>query len=305
MPALIVRSRSQSFALPQGALSELVHLPPDQVNEQVEWLEGAALYRLRGKLLPLIFLDSLLKQRERMDESQDAYIAVLNAEGRRYGIVVDGLADPEEIVVKPLSSVLKRIGLFSGATVLGNGEMVLILDPGAIATHSNITMSIEDDESEVLDLNASVASAEYLLMESASERMSVPLDSVLRIERIPRTQMEQLNGISILRFDGTLLPVEDKTCVDVAPTEKEMTVVVCHDRGRHVGIAVEQVLDVVQGESLTEAGTNAATRDAILLRDKVTSIVNLRQIQALPSTHVSQGEVEETWVEAERMEASA
>src|SRR5262249_53862182 len=110
VPALIVRSGGQSFALPQGALSELVHLSSEQVNEQVETIEGAALYRLRGKLLPLVFLDSLLKRRKRVDQSREAYIAVLNAEGRRYGLVVDGLADPEEIVVKPLSSVLKLIG---------------------------------------------------------------------------------------------------------------------------------------------------------------------------------------------------
>ena len=305
VPALIVRSSGQSFALPQGALSELVHLSSEQVNEQVEWLEGAALYRLRGKLLPLVFLGSLLKQRERTDAPREAYIAVLNAEGRRYGIVVDGLADPEEIVVKPLSSVLKRIGLFSGATVLGNGEMALILDPGAIATHANITMSIEDDEPEVLDVNVSAGSTEYLLMESASERVSVPLDSVLRIERIPRSQMEELNGMSILRIDGALLPVHDKTGVGVASPEDEMTVVVCHDRGRHVGVAVEQVLDVALGQSLSEAGTNVATHDAILLKDKVTSIVDLRQIPALPGARASQDAAQETWGPVERIEVSA
>lgn len=200
--------------------------------------------------------------------------------------------------------MLKGIGLFSGA-VLGNGEMALILDPGAIATHANITMSIEDDQPAVLDLNANAGSAEYLLMESASERLSVPLDSVLRIERIPRAQMEQLNGMSVLRFDGTLLPIQDKTSVDVAPPEDEMTVVVCHDKGRHVGIAVEQVLDVAQGESLKQAGTNAATRDAILLKDKVASIVDLRRIPALPGTRSLQDKVQEAWGPVEKIEVSA
>jgi two-component system, chemotaxis family, sensor kinase CheA len=114
--------------------------------------------------------------------------------------VVDSLADPEEIVVKPLSSVLKRIGLFSGATVLGNGEMALILDPGAIATQSNIGMALEDDEREVSDANVKDGSAEYLLMHSAGEHTAVPLDDVLRIERIPRAQMEWLGGTPVLRF---------------------------------------------------------------------------------------------------------
>jgi len=117
IPALIVRSVNQSFALPQGTLSELVHIPPDQAARAIEWIEGAPLYRLRGKLLPLVFLDRLLTPcGAHPDPSErDRFIAVLETDGRRFGLVVDGLADPEEIVVKPLSAVLKGIGLFSGA----------------------------------------------------------------------------------------------------------------------------------------------------------------------------------------------
>jgi two-component system chemotaxis sensor kinase CheA len=294
VPALIVHSRGQSFALPQGALSELVHLSPKQVEAQVEWMEGAALYRLRGKLLPLVFMGSLLKQQENTTEPRDAYIAVLNAEGRRYGLVVDSLADPEEIVVKPLSSVLKQIGLFSGATVLGNGEMALILDPGAIATQSNIGMALEDDEVEVVDTSEKNGSAEYLLMQSANEHAAVPLESVLRIERIPRAQMEWLSGVPVLRFEGTLLPLKDRTGQD-ASQDGEMTVVVCRDGERHVGVAVAQVLDVASGKQLNEAGTDAVTHDVILLKNRVTSIVDLRHIPGLPGARLRQGELTETW----------
>jgi two-component system chemotaxis sensor kinase CheA len=296
VPALIVQSRGQNYALPQGALSELVHLSSEQAQTQVEWMEGAALYRLRGKLLPLVFLGSLLKQQERPDKSREAYIAVLNAEGRRYGLVVDSLADPEEIVVKPLSSVLKRIRLFSGATVLGDGEMALILDPGAIATQSNIGMALEDDEPEVVDASLKDGSDEYLLTQSASEHAAVPLASVLRIERIPRAQMEWLNGMPVLRFDGTVLPLKDGTGKDPsASPEEEMTVVVCRDGERHVGVAVSQVLDVASGKPLNEAGTNVATRNAVLLKDKVTSIIDLRHIPALPGARPSHDDPTERW----------
>ncbi len=303
VPALIVHSRGQSFALPQGALSELVHLSSEQIKTQVEWMEGAALYRLRGKLLPLVFLGTLLKQQEQTEKPNETYIAVLNAEGRRYGLVVDSLADPEEIVVKPLSSVLKRIGLFSGATVLGNGEMALILDPGAIATQSNIGMALEDDEPEALETSVEDGSAEYLLMQSASEQTAVPLDSVLRIERIPRAQMEWLNGMPVLRFDGTLLPLKDGIANDAAASpEEEMTIVVCRDGERHVGVAVAQVLDVAPGKPLTEAGTNTEAHDVILLKERVTSLVDLKRIPALPRQ--SEGELMETW-EAGRVEVLA
>ena len=131
IPALIVRSLNQSFALPQAALSELVHIPPEQSATAVEWIEDAPLYRLRGRLLPLVFLERLLMpDREcKLAAERDNFIAVLDADGRRFGLVVDSLADPEEIVVKPLSAVLKDIGLYSGATVLGNADLALILDP--------------------------------------------------------------------------------------------------------------------------------------------------------------------------------
>jgi len=295
VPALIVHSRGQSFALPQGELSELVYLSVEQVAAQVEWMEGAALYRLRGKLLPLVFLGSLLKQQEQANDLRGAYIAVLNAEGRRYGLVVDSLADPEEIVVKPLSSVLKRTGLFSGATVLGNGEMALILDPGAIAMQSNISMALEDDEPAVLDANVTDGTDEYLLMQSTGEHVAVPLESVLRIERIPRAQIERLNGTPVLRFAGTLLPLKDGTGEEAASQDGEMTVVVCRDGERHVGVAVAQVLDVASGKPLNEAGTNAVASDVALLKDRVTSIVDLKRIPVLPSARLPQGEWVETW----------
>ena len=151
IPALIVRSVNQSFALPQGSLSELVHIPPELAANAIEWIEGAPLHRLRGKLLPLVFLDRLLMPAEehRPTTERDNFIAVLDADGRRFGLVVDGLADPEEIVVKPLSAVLKNIGLYSGATVLGNADLALILDPGAIAMKAGVTMSAREDSNDV------------------------------------------------------------------------------------------------------------------------------------------------------------
>ncbi len=138
----------QSFALPQGALSELVHIPPEQAAPAIEWIESAPLYRLRGRLLPLVFLDRLLDRRgasAAWPSDRDNFIAVLDADGRRFGLVVDGLADPEEIVVKPLSAVLKNIGLYSGATVLGNADLALILDPGSIALKAGVTMNSEEE----------------------------------------------------------------------------------------------------------------------------------------------------------------
>jgi two-component system chemotaxis sensor kinase CheA len=176
--------------------------------------------------------------------------------------------------------------------------MALILDPGAIATRSNIGMALEDDEPEAVDAALADGATEYLLMQNGGEHTAVPLESVLRIERIPRSQVERLNGTPVLRFEGTLLPLKEANRAEGAMTDEEMTVVVCRDGERHVGVAVSQVLDVARGKPLAEAGTNTATRDVTLLKDRVTSVVNLGLIPLLPcarSSELGSGQPMETW----------
>lgn len=293
IPALIVRSLGQSFALPQGSLSELVHVPADQTARAIEWIEGAPLYRLRGNLLPLVFLHRLLRPGNTDDPSlRDNFIAVLDADGRRFGLVVDGLADPEEIVVKPLSSVLKDIGLYSGATVLGNGDLALILDPGAIAMKAGVTLSA----SEGVSLNPGedqsdqpTNAAEYLLVEVAGHRAAVLLADVIRIEQLPLSRIEYIGYRPVLNFEGQLMPVEDSGGIlastnSGADHEGQIIVVVCREGDRHIGIAVSHVLDVAAGADLFEAGTRQRTDGVTLLKDRVTGIVGLSQVPPLPAT---------------------
>ena len=295
IPALIVRSRRQNFALPQGVLHELVYLSAEQGKTQIEWLENAPLYRLRGRLLPLVFLHGMLEQKEAADPGASCYIAVLNADGRRFGLVIDGLADPEEIVVKPLSPVLKQIGLFSGATVMGNGEMALILDPGALAIRASVGISNEEEERQSAEdaIRTEETEDEFLLVETkAAEtgtvQAALPLGDVLRIERIPRASIERIGLTPVLRFQGTLLPLEDSSGLLQQPPEEgaQMTVVVCRDGERHVGVAVSHVLDVAAGTQLAEAGTRAAAAGVTLLKERVTSVVNLSRIPPLPVPRV-------------------
>jgi two-component system chemotaxis sensor kinase CheA len=290
IPALIVRSINQSFALPQGALSELVHIPPEQAAAAIEWIENAPLYRLRGKLLPLVFLDRLLMPgvEHKIATERDNFIAVLDADGRRFGLVVDGLADPEEIVVKPLSGVLKDIGLFSGATVLGNADLALILDPGSIAMKAGVSLRDEDaalaDEGEA---GADTAkSLEYLLVEAAGRQAAVPLTDVLRIEQLPLSHIEYVGYRPVLNFEGQLLSVEDSGGVLAAVEgnpDAQIIVVVCREGNRHVGIAVSHVLDVAAGGDLFEAGTNQRTDGVTLLKSRVTGVVDLGAVASLPA----------------------
>ncbi len=291
IPALIVRSGGQSFALPQGAISELVHVSEDQTATAIEWIDDAPLYRLRGKLLPLVFLDRLLAREDKRAATNERghFITVLDADGRRYGLVVDSLADPEEIVVKPLSAVLKDIGIFSGATLLGNAELALILDPGAIATRVGVMSRAEDEEAYAAGENEDATGAgrnDYLLVEVAERRAAVPLADVLRIEQLPLSRIEYIGYRPVIHFEGQLLPVEDAgglLAAAASDAQARMIVVVCRDGHRHVGVAVSHVLDVAAGSALFEAGTQVRTEGVTLLKQSVTGVVSLSAVASLPA----------------------
>ncbi len=202
--------------------------------------------------------------------------------------MVDSLADPEEIVVKPLSAVLKDIGLYSGATVLGNADLALILDPGSIAMRASVAISNEDASSRAVEEEGETGAAQmdYLLVEAAGRQAAVPLADVLRIEQLPVSRIEYIGYRPVLNFEGQLLPVEDSGGILAEAQgnpDAQIVVVVCQDGNRQVGIAVSHVLDVAAGDSLFEAGTNQRTDGVTLLKDRVTGVVNLGGVAPLPA----------------------
>lgn len=294
IPALIVRSLERSYALPQAALSELVHVSPTDGTPGIEWIDQAPLYRLRGCLLPLVFLNRLLVPSAAAipecirDESKDHFIAVLDADGRHFGLVVDVLNDPEEIVVKPLSAALKEIGVYSGATVLGSGELALILDPGAIALKAGVALECEDRPVAGAQEHTGQRSTagDFLLVRVEGRRAAVPLVDVLRIEQIPIERIEYIGAQPVLNFDGGLLPIEDAGGLLLEAQGSSSTrviVVVCRDETRQVGVVVSEVLDVSAGCDLAEAGSRKHTAGVTLLKEHVTKIVSLREVPELPS----------------------
>jgi two-component system chemotaxis sensor kinase CheA len=194
--------------------------------------------------------------------------------------------------VKPLSAVLKDIGFFSGATVLGNADLALILDPGAIAMKAGVAMRGEEEAAHAAEEEEDGEGAkklEYLLVEAAGRRAAVPLADVLRIEQISLSRIEYFGYRPVLNFEGQLLPVEDTGGVLAAAEgnpqnpDAQIIVVVCREGNRHVGIAVSHVLDVAAGGDLFEAGTSQRTGGVTLLKDRVTGVVDLGGVAPLPA----------------------
>jgi two-component system, chemotaxis family, sensor kinase CheA len=288
VPSLVVRSGGQSFALPQSALVELVDIPQREFARVVQRIGSAELYRLREHLLPMVWLDRLLGlEADSLEMSQGHYLAVLEADGCRYGLVVDDLMSPEEIVVKPLSPVLREIGLFSGATVLGSGTLALILDVGATAARAGVKPL---DEESVGVGGGEVAIQEstgepFLIFEGrARERTALPLNMVERIECVPLERIEYVGGRPLLQYRGELLPLKDEGNVlsDLeAARQREVevlvTVLICgdasRDREQRVGLIVRQVLDVSAGILLEGNAVNDGMEmELAVVKEKLTLV---------------------------------
>jgi two-component system chemotaxis sensor kinase CheA len=281
VPALVVRSGGQSFALPQTTLMELVYIPARDAAQLVECIGDAEVFRLRERLLPMVWLDRLLGMKNSSD-SHGFYMAVLEAEGCRYGLVVDDLLAPEEIVVKPLSAVLREIGLFSGATVLGNGTLALILDIAATAARAGVKPVIEEEEALAVEVRQKNEESFLVFEDRVRERTALPLGVVERIESVPLDQIEYASGRALLQYRGELLPLRDDGGVldemDIPGLLNEhasATVLICGDAGskiiQRMGVVVRRVLDVSEG-ALLERDVASVDIELALVKDRVTTI---------------------------------
>jgi len=303
VPALVVRSGGESFALPQNSLVELVYVPRHEAEQAVERMGTTELYRLRESLLPLVWLDRLLGLEHSADaEKHDFYIAVVESEGCRFGLVVDDLKAPEEIVVKPLSSELREIGVFSGATVLGNGTLALILDVAATGARAGVHPAEEgivvdakpaEDETARIEMENSMViyeTGEHMSSQGGdSGRMAMPLSAVERIESVPLSEIEYASGRAVLQYRGELLPLEDdgnvlralaeaEATASVGDAQKDVrtaTVLIClrpeAHGARRVGMVVRRVLDVSAGRLLA-ADAAASGEQLAIVKDRVTTV---------------------------------
>jgi two-component system chemotaxis sensor kinase CheA len=298
IPVLIVRSAGQRFAIPQVSLLELLRLEAGRTEQSVEMVHGAPVYRLRGNLLPLLFLDRELKQNSNninsgITNADQLTIVVLQAEGQQFGLVVDEIHDAEEIVVKPLGQHLKHITAFSGATVMGDGEVALILDIVGLAKGGHLltdakkaamqeALSARKSESQGVD----VETQELLLFRtSRGRRTAVALSSVDRLEEFKIAQFELAGQKLVVQYRGQLLPIvnlSDKFDAVQAGTEDALLkVLVCSHEGERMGIVVDQILDVAQeAVSLEERWKDSQSQGSAVIQKQVTDFLDLKAMMA-------------------------
>ena len=280
MRALVVRSAGSKFCLPQAALIELIYVPAREASSRVEQMGSIELFRLRERLIPMVRLNRLLDLEAASGDEHGFYIVVLESEGCTYGLAVDDLEAPEEIVVKPLSAVLREIGLFSGATVLGSGMLALILDAGAIGQRAEVGKQSEEvAEEQPVDTPVAAGQTPFLIFENGRERAVVPLDAVERIETMPLVEIEFVSGRPMLQYRGELLAVEDHGGVLAELRQQgaqEATLIIClrqSPRGRasRFAMAVGRVVDVASGDWIAQDRQPGAGR-LVVVSERLTAV---------------------------------
>jgi len=265
--ALIVEANGERFAIPQISVIELVRASNNS-EHKIERIKDAPVLRLREQLLPLVYLRDVLRMgaKDAVNDStgvnsnvrgNDDFVVVTQVGGFRFGIVVDRVYDTEEIVVKPVAPILRHISVFSGNTILGDGSVIMILDPNGIANlYGNVKVEQEEEKAEVSVTDPKDEIISMLIFKAGDATpKAVPLSLVARLEEIDSTTIEVSNGFDVVQYRGQLMPlvrVSDKYSLR---TEGRQPMLVFADETRTMGLAVDEIVDIVESKLKIELTT--------------------------------------------------
>jgi two-component system chemotaxis sensor kinase CheA len=278
--ALIVQAGGERFALPQIAVVELVRVGTGGAG--VEWIDNAPVMRLRDRLLPLVSLSGLLGLGD-PDAGHPAtgHVVVLQVGPRTFGLLVDGVFDTEEIVVKPVAPILRDIAAFSGNTILGDGGVIMILDPTGIARASGIgtgtARALTHAAAQVRTSSEERMPLLLFRVSGAETPVAIPLGLVARLERIPAERIEIAGGEPVVQYRGALMPLIPVGAWERPEPGATQPVLVFADRDRSMGLLVAEILDVVEDRLKIET---ASARQGFL----GTAIVDGRATDVLDSS---------------------
>jgi len=288
IPALIVQEfntddgfmiKARRYAIPQVNLVELVRV---ESSAGIEYLRNTPVYRLRGKLLPLVFLRDIFREQKFEAGNEEFNIVVLQADNRHFGLVVDEVNDTQEIVVKPLGRELKSISAFAGATIMGDGRVALILDVFGIAAAAGLSAGDAEGALEADDTVGESDEAQSLLVFNLQDdqRMAMPLDIVDRLEEFRTDQIERAGGQPVIQYRDKILRLVDTGEVvgnPGPPTDKDVLQVVVHSRNGHaLGLVVDHIADIVQERIVLDPSVRRpGVLGATILQGNVTEILDV------------------------------
>jgi two-component system chemotaxis sensor kinase CheA len=311
IPALVVTCAGERYAIPQVSLLELVRLDIERARTAIEMVHGVAVYRLRGRLLPLVYLSRELKlDGNNHGSTQDAVnIVVLQADDRQFGLVVDQINDTEEIVVKPLRKQLKSLKTFAGSSIMGDGKVALILDVLGLAQRASVVNEGREraGAAKTTDAVTGTAGAKqaFLLFSGPGDsRMAIPLNSLARLEEFPMSQVETSGNEWVTQYRGQILPLVRLAMVleerrrslrkpaPAAGDQGALQVLVMNHEGGSFGLVVERILDIVEARAdVKSKASRAAVLYTVVIGDRITELLDIPAILRIAGIDASPQEI--------------
>ncbi len=281
IPAIILVCDGERFAIPQMSLVQLVRLDRTAAHTSAEQVHGLPVFRLRNELLPLVDLRDVLHLGSVHDRDERT-ILVVQAEDRRFGLVVDRVLDSQEIVVKPLDEQLKPLTVYSGATILDDGGVGLILDVLGLARAAGVLSPPGRDRVRVRVSPPPPADVQpWLLLESGQDRrFALPMNLVVRIEEVAIDQIESAGRLAVIQYHGDVLPLVKLADALGDPPRpwvgESISVVIFRDDGRLIGLAVDRVVDILEAAPRPQptAARPGVTGTAVLA-DRVAELIDV------------------------------
>jgi two-component system chemotaxis sensor kinase CheA len=290
---LLVRADHHRIAIPQGSVVELIRLHEEGGESEIEDLGGVPVYRLRGKLLPLVFLDRELGVRGADDPVSGGNIVVLQGDDRQFGLVVAGVEDSQEIVVKPLGRLLSKLP-FAGATILGDGEIALILDIFRLGLAAGV---VSETRAHAVAAQISQAvkrrkTTERLvcLHGEDDERIAVDFDQVNRLEHFSRESLERVGNQLVVQYGDEILQLielqqtlperrKEARNPSLRLHDDTVPVVVCTVKGRRIGLLAHRIVDIVDEVlKARRPGSREGVRACAVIDDRITEILDLEAL---------------------------
>jgi two-component system chemotaxis sensor kinase CheA len=277
--ALIVESGGERFAIPQLSVIELVRVHA-RSEHRIEHIKDAAVLRLRNKLLPLIRLSGLLQLTDDLAIPGKGFIVVTQVGAQSFGIVVDSVFHTEEIVVKPMSSRLRHIGMFSGNTILGDGSVILIVDPNGVSQSlgASVASTLTTPAEGEAEQGVATANAVSLLVFRAGSPApkAVPLSLVTRLEEIDCRLIELSDGRHMVQYRGQLMPlvrVNDEVNIK---RDGAQPLLVFSDGARSMGLVVDEIIDIVEDNLDIGVGSDRpGVLGSAVIRGRATEILDV------------------------------
>jgi len=278
--ALIVEAGGDRFAIPQLSVVELVRARANS-EHRIERIKDTAVLRLRNKLLPLIHLKKLLKIDDgaTTSDAENGFIVVTQVGSQTFGIVVDGVFHTEEIVVKPMSTKLRHIDMFSGNTILGDGAVIMIIDPNgfakALGAAGSSAHEMSDEHGSAHANTGEQLTSLLVFRAGSSQPKAVPLGLVTRLEEIATDKIELSNGRYMVQYREQLMPLVQMAGVTVQ-TQGSQPILVFADDGRSMGLVVDEIIDIVEERLHIEvAGSGDGILGSAVIKGQATEVIDV------------------------------